>query len=73
MENKRSCLQLLKENLLVVTTLLGAAVGFSIGFGVRSLQPSEDAIMWIGKYDILLYKITEAIKNNNLFDGYMTD
>ncbi|XP_041359636.1 neutral amino acid transporter A-like [Gigantopelta aegis] len=28
--------------------LVGIVVGFGVGFGVRQLNPSKDAIMWIG-------------------------
>ncbi|XP_069133834.1 excitatory amino acid transporter 1-like isoform X1 [Argopecten irradians] len=42
------CVEVVKDNLLVVTTLLGVAVGFAIGFGVRATNPSDDDLMWLG-------------------------
>ena len=43
------CLQILKSNLLVILTFIGAAVGFGIGIGIREYSPSDNALMWIGK------------------------
>ncbi|KAK3104137.1 hypothetical protein FSP39_024686 [Pinctada imbricata] len=42
------CLKLIKDNLLVLLTMVGVGLGFALGFGVRSLDPSKDAIMWLG-------------------------
>ena len=39
----------LVENLLFVLTIGGIVVGFAVGFGVRELKPSKEAITWIGK------------------------
>lgn len=39
----------LKQNAVLLLTLLGVVLGFAIGFGVRELNPSDDALMWIGK------------------------
>ena len=47
------CGQILKANLLVVLTFVGAAVGFGIGIGVRQYSPSDDILMWIGKTIVL--------------------
>ncbi|XP_033753486.1 excitatory amino acid transporter 1-like [Pecten maximus] len=44
----KKCGEVVKDNLLVVTTLLGVAVGFAIGFGVRETKPSDDDLMWLG-------------------------
>lgn len=38
----------LKENAVLLLTLVGVVFGFAIGFGVRELKPSADALMWIG-------------------------
>ncbi|XP_076454161.1 excitatory amino acid transporter-like [Babylonia areolata] len=43
-----SCRTLLRENLVLLLTLVGVLLGFAIGFGVRELNPSEDTLMWIG-------------------------
>ena len=51
--NVTRCGQILKANLLVVLTFVGAAVGFGIGIGVRQYSPSDDTLMWIGKTIVL--------------------
>lgn len=38
-----------KHNSLLILTLVGVIVGFGIGFGVRTSNPSDTALMWIGK------------------------
>ncbi|KAK7484827.1 hypothetical protein BaRGS_00023870 [Batillaria attramentaria] len=38
----------LKENAVLLLTFIGVVVGFAVGFGVRELDPSPDALMWIG-------------------------
>ena len=43
------CKTLLKENAVLVLTLIGVVLGFAVGFGVRELNPSDDALMWIGQ------------------------
>ncbi|KAL8572800.1 hypothetical protein ACOMHN_024976 [Nucella lapillus] len=42
------CGKILHANLLVILTLAGVVVGFLLSFGLRTLQPSVDAIIWIG-------------------------
>jgi hypothetical protein len=39
----------LKDNLLLILTIVGIILGFIIGFAIRQLEPSEDAIMWLGE------------------------
>ncbi|KAJ8309688.1 hypothetical protein KUTeg_011553 [Tegillarca granosa] len=39
---------ILCDNLLLILTLCGILVGFCIGFGIRELHPTEDALTWIG-------------------------
>jgi len=46
---KAKCLQIVKANLLVLLTLIGAAIGFMIGIAVRNTHPTESTLMWIGK------------------------
>ena len=41
---------LLRDNLLLVLCMIGVVVGFVLGFGIRPLKPSEDAMLWIGRY-----------------------
>ncbi|XP_064635549.1 excitatory amino acid transporter-like [Lineus longissimus] len=38
----------LKDNLLLILTIVGIVLGFIIGFAIRPLEPSEDALMWLG-------------------------
>ncbi|VUZ49017.1 unnamed protein product [Hymenolepis diminuta] len=37
----------LKDNLFTILTLIGVAGGFGIGFGVGTLNPTQEAITWI--------------------------
>lgn len=39
----------LRREALLLLTLLGVCVGFVIGFGLREVDPSDDALMWIGE------------------------
>ncbi|XP_041347973.1 excitatory amino acid transporter 1-like [Gigantopelta aegis] len=38
----------LRKDALMYLILVGIVVGFGVGFGVRQLNPSKDAIMWMG-------------------------
>ena len=50
MEHQRSkCYKFLFDNGLIITVLIGVALGFAFGLGLRHLTPSNDAITWIGK------------------------
>ena len=40
---------ILKENLLVILTLIGVGIGLLVGFTVAPTKPSASALMWIGK------------------------
>lgn len=48
-EKNSNCYQFLSRNGLIISVLAGVAVGFAFGFGLRVLEPSSDAITWIGK------------------------
>eukprot|EP00105_Crassostrea_gigas_P008592 XP_011423206.1 PREDICTED: putative sodium-dependent excitatory amino acid transporter glt-6 [Crassostrea gigas] len=49
MNNNRSkCVRFLSRNALIISVLIGVAVGFAFGFGLRTLEPSSDALTWIG-------------------------
>ena len=48
-EKNSNCYQFLSRNGLIISVLAGVAVGFAFGFGLRVLEPSGDAITWIGK------------------------
>ncbi|CAC5415175.1 SLC1A2 [Mytilus coruscus] len=37
-----------KKNLMLILTFAGIVLGFSIGFAVRTAQPSKDTLIWIG-------------------------
>ncbi|XP_046381640.1 excitatory amino acid transporter-like [Haliotis rufescens] len=37
-----------RRDALLLLTIAGIVVGFGVGFGVRELHPSKDALMWIG-------------------------
>ncbi|XP_052066155.1 excitatory amino acid transporter 1-like isoform X3 [Mytilus californianus] len=45
---KEKCLEIVKANLLVLLTLVGAAVGFIIGVVVRNTNPTDSTLMWVG-------------------------
>nr|VZI37215.1 unnamed protein product [Spirometra erinaceieuropaei] len=60
-EKKGGCVGCLRDNLFVIFILLGVVVGFGIGFGVRELKPSAEAIVWIempGNIYIRLLELT---------------
>lgn len=38
----------LRGNLMLFLTMTGIIVGFALGFGIRELHPSKNALMWIG-------------------------
>ncbi|GFS27665.1 amino acid transporter [Elysia marginata] len=38
----------LKENILILLTLLGIVVGFAIGLTLQHVKPSPDVLQWIG-------------------------
>ncbi|KAK3787874.1 hypothetical protein RRG08_022167 [Elysia crispata] len=38
----------LKENALILLTLLGIGVGFAVGVGLQQVKPSPDVLQWIG-------------------------
>ncbi|KAL5004084.1 hypothetical protein ScPMuIL_017540 [Solemya velum] len=39
---------MIRNNLLMALTALGITVGFSLGFGLRELDPDYDALLWTG-------------------------
>ena len=43
------------DNLLLFTTILGVGIGFIIGLAVREANPSESALMWLGKEAYFIY------------------
>ena len=53
-KQRDSCMQAIKagikKNMLLVLSIIGIVVGFTMGFAIRPLHPSADAIMWIGRH-----------------------
>ncbi|XP_053405000.1 excitatory amino acid transporter-like [Mercenaria mercenaria] len=48
---RRTCRKIknvILNNLLLFSTILGVGVGFIVGFAVRETHPSENALMWLG-------------------------
>ena len=44
-----NCQGCVKQNLLLLSTIVGVSMGFVVGFSVRPARPSEDTLMWLGK------------------------
>ena len=38
-----------RSNLLLLLTLIGVILGVGLGFAARTFEPSDDALMWLGK------------------------
>ncbi|CAH1773342.1 unnamed protein product [Owenia fusiformis] len=51
----------LKQNLLLILTLCGIVIGFFLGLGVRSANPSDGVIMWIGLPGELFIRMLKMI------------
>ena len=49
-EKRNACLTFCRNNRLILLTMVGVVIGFSVGFGVRCLRPSKDGLAWIGLY-----------------------
>ncbi|VDI07835.1 Hypothetical predicted protein [Mytilus galloprovincialis] len=47
-KGREKCLEIVKANLLVLLTLVGAAIGFIIGVIVRNTNPTDSTLMWVG-------------------------
>ncbi|XP_062587358.1 excitatory amino acid transporter 1-like, partial [Saccostrea cucullata] len=43
-----NCYEFLSRNGLIISVLVGVGVGFALGFGLRVVEPSDDALTWIG-------------------------
>jgi hypothetical protein len=53
--SKGSLPSCVRVNALLLFVLLGIGAGLALGFGLRKVQPSEDAIMWIGMWIIYTF------------------
>lgn len=47
-EKSSTCYDFLSRNSLIISVLIGVGVGFAFGFGLRVVEPSSDALTWIG-------------------------
>ncbi|XP_052717714.1 excitatory amino acid transporter-like [Crassostrea angulata] len=47
-DHRSKCFGFLSRNALIISVLIGVVVGFAFGFGLRSVEPSSDALTWIG-------------------------
>ena len=47
---KDKCAQVLRQNLIVLLTVLGVGVGLLIGFLVAPHDPSPSAVLWMGMF-----------------------
>ena len=48
-DNSSKTDEFLTNNALLLFTLLGVIVGFSLGFGLRQYNLSDSSLMWLGK------------------------
>ena len=48
MSSKEELFLVLKQNGLMILTLLGVVLGFGLGFGLRRYDLSDTALMWLG-------------------------
>nr|VZI37213.1 unnamed protein product [Spirometra erinaceieuropaei] len=58
-EKKGGCVGCLRDNIFVIFILLGVVVGFGVGFGVRELKPSAEAIVWIAMPGNIFIRLLE--------------
>lgn len=47
-EKRSTCYDFLSRNCLIISVLIGVGVGFAFSFGLRVVEPSDDAQTWIG-------------------------
>ena len=48
MSSREELFLVLKQNGLMILTLLGVVLGFGLGFGLRRYDLSDTALMWLG-------------------------
>ena len=49
----RKIVDTLKQDWVLILTVVGIIVGFIVGLAIRPANPSDDVLMWIGKNQIL--------------------
>jgi len=45
----------ISKNLLLIMTFFGIILGFILGFSIRLLEPSQTALLWLGKVFCFLF------------------
>ena len=51
------CVRFMKDNIIMMLTFLAVVLGFAIGFGLREVDLSDDALTWIGRSNPIVYSI----------------
>ena len=46
--NSNGCKKVLRDNILLILSFAGVALGFLVGFSLRSVKLTPSAIMWLG-------------------------
>ena len=49
----RKIVDTLKQDWVLIFTVVGIVVGFIVGLAIRPANPSDDVLMWIGKNQIM--------------------
>lgn len=49
------------QNLMLILTFAGIIIGFSLGFGIREINPSNDALLWIGMPGELFLRLLKLL------------
>lgn len=49
LRDRNRCIKFLIDNWFMLSTIAGVALGFGLGFVIRTTQPGPTAITWIGK------------------------
>lgn len=61
-------LNTLKSDWVLILTVVGIVVGFTVGLAIRPAEPSDDVLMWIGNIDSEILCLSTASKlNSGLF------
>ena len=57
----RKIVNTLKQDWVLILTVVGIIVGFIVGLAIRPANPSDDVLMWIGMNPILFFKCVEFV------------